>query len=284
MSEPGATRRTALAVAFDDHRRYLTTVAFRMLGSHADAEDVVQEAWLRLAGSDAVIEDLRAWLTQVVSRLCLDRLRARKRRPEDPLDALPDAERATTPDPQQRAEQADNVGYALLLVLERLTPDERLAYVLHDVFGLPFTEVAQVVERTPQATRKLASRARERVRGGDPVAADARASREQRRTLVDAFLAAASKGDFTALVGVLHPDVEFRIHEGDSGVRIVRGAERVAAQAAEFHRLATSYTFEVVEVGERFALVAAPPDGPASILFFTSTAKLITGLEARRLA
>lgn len=144
----------ARAAEFDVHRRYLTTVAYRMLGSYADAEDAVQEAWFRLAGTDAPIEDLRAWLVRVVSRVSLDRLRSRTRHPENPLDALPDVETADA-GPADRAETADRVGYALMLVLERLSPDERLAYVLHDVFGLPFDDIADAVDRTPQAARKL---------------------------------------------------------------------------------------------------------------------------------
>lgn len=279
--------RAALAADFDADRRYLTTVAFRMLGSHADSEDAVQEAWFRLVRTvDAgeVIDDLRAWLTRVVSRICLDQLRAGRRRPEDPLDALPDAEPAPTSDPQQRAEEADRVGYALLLMLERLTPDERLAYVLHDVFGMPFAEIAGVVERSPQATRKLASRARDRVRGGVSGAAGVGASREQRRAVVDAFLAAAREGDFEGLVALLHPDVEFRIHQGADGVQIVRGAERIAGRASEFHRVAATCTFETVEVDGRLAVVVSRPDLPSSILLFTIVADRITGLEARQLS
>lgn len=271
-----------LAAAFDGHRRYLSTVAYRMLGSHADAEDAVQEAWLRLARTSSdEIDDLRAWLTRVVSRICLDQLRARTRRPEDPLDVLPDVE-AAEPDPAAHAEAADRVSYALMLVLDQLDPDERLAYVLHDVFGMPFTEIAEVVERAPAATRKLASRARARIRGGDPDGARA-ATQRQRRQVVEAFLAAAGNGDFDALLAVLHPDVELRVDEGPAGVRIVRGAEQVASGASRFHE-AAGYEFEIVPLGDGFGVLTTIGGEPSSLLLVTSDGDRITALEARHLA
>lgn len=274
----------ALAAEFDSHRRYLTTVAYRMLGSHADAEDAVQESWFRLERSGGVIDDRRAWLTRVVSRICLDHLRTRTRRQEKPLDGLPDVEAVPEDQgPSARTEQADRLGYALMLVLEQLTPDERLAYVLHDVFGLPFDDIADIVERTPQAARKLASRARDRVRGADPMEKNARVSREQKRAAVDAFLAAARSGDFTRLVGVLHPDVEFRVDRGPDGLRIVRGAEQVASQAAEFHRLAVDYEFEIVEFGDRIGVLALERGAPRSLLLFTGDDGAITAMESRLL-
>ncbi len=275
---------TALAAEFETHRRYLTAVAFRMLGSHADAEDAVQEAWFRLGRADGAIDDLRAWLTKVVSRVCLDQLRTRKRRQERPLEQLPDREiAADDADVHSRAESADRVGYALMLVLEQLSPDERLAYVLHDVFGMPFEVIAPIVDRTPQAARKLASRARDRVRGVESGESHERASREQRRAVVDAFLAAARDGDFGRLVGLLHPEVEFRIDQGPEGLRIVRGAEHVAASAAEFHRFAHGYSFEVLELGDGFAVLASVGGEPSSILLFTSVGDEITTLESRLL-
>ena len=274
----------ALAAEFDLHRSYLTAVAYRMLGVRADAEDAVQEAWFRLARAEDAIDDLRAWLTRVVSRICLDQLRSRMRRQEDPLDSLPDIE-TPQPDagPAARAEQVDRVGYALMLVLEQLSPDERLAYVLHDVFGMSFEEVAGVVDRSPQATRKLASRARERVRGAAPSSPQQRATRARQREVVEAFIAAADSGDFARLVGVLHPDVEFRVDRGAEGVRIVRGAERVAAQAAEFHRFARGYAFEIVELGDGFGVLASTGGTPSSLLLLRSADGLITEMETRLL-
>jgi len=274
----------ALAAEFETHRRYLTAVAFRMLGSRADAEDAVQEAWFRLGRADGEIENLRAWLTKVVSRVCLDQLRTRNRRRERPLDQLPDREIVTDDsDAHARVESADRVGYALMLVLEQLSPDERLAYVLHDVFGLPFDEIAPIVDRAPAAARKLASRARDRVRGAEPSEPQEKASREQRRAVVDAFLAAARSGDFRQLLGVLHPDVEFHIDQGAEGLRIVRGAEQVAASAAEFHRFAQGYAFEILELGDGFAVLASVDEQPSSLLFFTSVGDEITLLETRLL-
>jgi len=275
---------SALAAEFDSLRRYLTTVAYRMLGSYADAEDAVQESWFRLERAEAPIDDTRAWLTRVVSRICLDQLRTRSRRQESPLDGLPDVEAPPEEhEPSVRAERADRVGYALMLVLEQLAPDERLAYVLHDVFGLPFDDIADVVERTPQAARKLASRARDRVRGADPLAKKMRVSREQQRAAVDAFLVAARSGDFARLVGVLHPDVEFTVDRGPDGIHIVRGAEQVASQAAEFHRLAVGYDFEIVEFGDSFGVLAIEQGEPSSLLMFTAEDGVITAMEARQL-
>lgn len=275
---------SALAAEFDSHRRYLTAVAYRMLGSHADAEDAVQEAWFRLERAEEAIDDSRAWLTRVVSRICLDQLRTRNRRQENPLDALPDVEALPEEQgPAARAEQADQVGYALMLLLEQLAPDERLAYVLHDVFGVPFDDIADVVARTPQATRKLASRARDRIRGAVPVSPVSRATRDQQRAVVDAFLAAARGGDFTRLVGVLHPDVEFRVDSGHDGLKIVRGAEQVASQASQFHRLARDYAFEVVELGDSIGVLALERGAPSSLLLFTSADGVITRMESRLL-
>lgn len=273
---------TDLGETFETHRRYLTAVAYRMLGSHADAEDAVQEAWLRVARATPEVDDLRAWLTRVVSRICLDQLRSRSRRQENPLDLLPEAERSPDEaDPVVRAESADRVGYALMLVLEQLTPDERLAYVLHDVFGLSFDEVAPIVDRTTPAARKLASRARDRVRGAAPGDPQQAATREQRRAVVDAFLAAARTGDFAGLLAVLHPDVEFRVDQGADGIRIVRGAENVASSAAAYHRYAAGFDFEIVELGTGFAVVAIADGVPESLLLFTSEGDRIVAMETR---
>ncbi|WP_232304657.1 sigma-70 family RNA polymerase sigma factor [Microbacterium sp. XT11] len=272
------------AEEFEVHRRYLTAVAYRMLGSYADAEDAVQEAWLRVSRATPQADDLRAWLTTVVSRICLDQLRARTRRREHPLDLLPDAERAPDDDdPVLRAERADRVGYALMLVLEQLNPDERLAYVLHDVFGLAFDEVAPLVERTVPATRKLASRARERVRGAAPAEGPTANGRDRRRRVVEAFLEAARDGDFEGLLALLHPDVEFRQDLGDGGVRLLRGAERVASSAAAYHRYAKGFDFEIVELGDAFAVVAVEDGTPASILLVTSEGDRIVAMETRQI-
>lgn len=270
------------AEEFETHRRYLTAVAYRMLGSYADAEDAVQEAWLRVSRAAPQADDLRAWLTTVVSRICLDHLRTRTRRRENPLDLLPDAERAPDDDdPVLRAERSDRVGYALMLVLEQLSPDERLAYVLHDVFGLSFDEVAPLVERTVAATRKLASRARDRVRGAAPGARAQSADRDQRRRVVEAFLSAARDGDFAGLLALLHPDVEFRQDLGPGGVRLLRGAEKVASSAAAYHRYARGFDFEIVELGDVFAVVAVEDGVPASILLVTSEGERIVAMETR---
>ncbi|MDQ0647022.1 RNA polymerase sigma factor (sigma-70 family) [Microbacterium natoriense] len=275
---------TPLAEDFESHRRYLTAVAYRMLGSHADAEDAVQEAWLRVARATPDADDLRAWLTRVVSRICLDQLRSRTRRRESPLDVIPDAERAPDgDDPVVHAESADRVGYALMLVLEQLSPDERLAYVLHDVFGLSFDEVAPLVDRTAPAARKLASRARDRVRGAAPEDQLQAATREQRRRVVDAFLAAAKDGDFAGLLALLHPDVEFRQDLGADGVRILRGAEKVASSAAAYHRYAKGFDFDVVELGDGFAVVAIEDGMPVSLLFVTSEGDTIVAMETREI-
>jgi RNA polymerase sigma-70 factor (ECF subfamily) len=200
-----------------------------MLGSVPDAEDAVQEAWLRLARAGAV-DNLGAWLTTVVSRVCLDMLKARKVRREEPLEThVPDP--IIKEDPADEAVLADSVGLALLVVLEQLTPAERLAFVLHDMFGVPFEEIGRIVQRTTANATQLASRARRRVRGAATPDGDLPAQRE----VVDAFIAASREGDFEALVAVLDPDVVLRVDFGDKGVsKLVRGAENVASQALLF--------------------------------------------------
>jgi RNA polymerase sigma factor (sigma-70 family) len=226
-----------LAQRFDEHRTHLRAVAYRMLGSLTEAEDAVQESWIRLSRSDAdEIENLGGWLTTVVARVSLNMLRSRKTRREEPLGMqMPDPiiDPADGTDPEHEAMLADSVGLALLIVLETLTPAERLAFVLHDMFAVPFDEIAPIVERSPEATRQLASRARRRVQGErtmpDP-------DLERQREVVEAFLAAAREGDFDALVAVLDPDVILR-HDFGAGVREVRGAEAVASQAQSFSRL-----------------------------------------------
>src|SRR5919204_2793578 len=195
-----------LAEQFERHRPHLRAVAYRMLGSTGEAEDAVQESWLRLSRTEGEeLENLRGWLTTVVGRICLDMLRARKARPEDSFDAVPEpvVSVAAEDDPVQEAELADSVGLALLVVLETLSPAERLAFVLHDMFGVSFEEIAPIVDRSPEAARQLASRARRRVRGAAPPP-DADLRRQW--DVIEAFLAAARAGDFDALIAVLDPE------------------------------------------------------------------------------
>jgi RNA polymerase sigma factor (sigma-70 family) len=224
-----------LTTGFEEHRTHLRAVAYRMLGSLSEADDAVQEAWLRLSRSDASgIENLGGWLTTVVSRVCLNMLRSRGTRREEPLSAhVPDpivtSENGT--DPEQDALLADAVGFALHVVLETLTPAERLAFVLHDMFAVPFDDIATIVGCSPAAARQLASRARRRVQGAAPTP-DADLSRQ--RAVVNAFFAAARRGDFDALLAVLDPDVVARSDGGDTrpGVSaVVRGAAAVAGRA-----------------------------------------------------
>jgi RNA polymerase sigma factor (sigma-70 family) len=221
---------------FEKHRRYLRSVAYRMLGSLSDADDVVQEAWLRLSRSDAAsVENMRGWLTTVVARLSLDELRSRRSRGEQALAGrLPDllVDRVDAIDPEHEALLADSVGLALLVVLETLSPAERLAFVLHDIFAVPFDEIAPIVERSPEATRQLASRARRRVRVERAVPD---ADLETQWEVFDAFIAAAREGDFDRLVAVLDPDVVVRADFGPAGgSQEVRGAAAVARQALSY--------------------------------------------------
>jgi RNA polymerase sigma factor (sigma-70 family) len=256
---------------FERHRPHLRAVAYRMLGSLSDADDVVQEAWLRLSPSDAAsVENMRGWLTTVVARLSLDALRRRKARREDSADAwLPDPiiSRQDGVDPEQEALLADSVGLALLVVLETLTPSQRLAFVLHDMFAVPFDEIAPLLERSPAATRQLASRARRRVRGAAP-APDADLTRQ--REVVDAFLAAARDGDFDALVSVLDPDVVLRVDRGAvprGASREVRGAQAVVEQARTFAPLVASARPAVVNGAA--GVVVAPRGRPVAVAGFT---------------
>jgi RNA polymerase sigma-70 factor, ECF subfamily len=224
-----------LAERFEANRSHLRAVAYRMLGSLSEADDAVQEAWLRLNRADVgSIDNLGGWLTTVVGRVALDMLRSRSARREDSLDGeLPEpvASRGTGADPEQEAVLADSVGLAMLVVLEMLTPAERLAFVLHDMFAVPFDEIAPIVGRSPAAARQLASRARRRVQG-PPAIPDADLARQ--RAVVDAFLAAARGGDFDALLAVLDPDVVLRgdrIAAMAGGATEIRGAALVAPYA-----------------------------------------------------
>jgi RNA polymerase sigma factor (sigma-70 family) len=265
-----------LAEQFETHRGHLRAVAYRMLGSMSEAEDAVQEGWIRLGRTDvSAVENLRAWLTTVVARVCLDMLRTRTSRREAPLDMhVPDPVITPAEDPESSAMLADSVGLALLVVLEALDPAERLAFVLHDVFGMPFDEIAPIVERSPAAARQLASRARRRVQGSVP---DADRDLQQQRRVVDAFLAAAREGDFEQLITVLDPDMVLRADGGPltGASRFVRGAQAVAEQAAMFSRLGLSN--QVVLVNGHVGILSRRPDGKLfSVIGFTiARAKIV---------
>jgi RNA polymerase sigma factor (sigma-70 family) len=231
--------REWLAKRFEEHRTHLRAVAYRMLGSLSEADDAVQEAWLRLNRTDArELQNLGGWLTTVVARISLNMLRSRKARREEPLAGrLPDllVDRVDAIDPEHEALLADSVGLALLVVLETLSPPERLAFVLHDIFAVPFDEIAPIVDRSPEAARQLASRARRRVRAERTIPD---ADLETQRKVVDAFLAAARDGDFDRLVAVLDPDVVSRADFGPArGSRETRGAAAVARQALGYAQL-----------------------------------------------
>jgi RNA polymerase sigma factor (sigma-70 family) len=260
-----------LADRFDADRARLRAVAYRMLGSLSEADDAVQEAWLRLSRADASrVENLGGWLTTVVGRVCLDMLRSRRNRREEPLDVhMPDpiVSRENDIDPEQGALHTESVGLALLVVLETLDPAERLAFVLHDMFAVPFDAIAPIVGRSTTAARQLASRARRRVRGAAPVP-DTDLSRQ--REVVDAFFAAARDGEFDALVAVLDPDIVLR---SDGGVArpaatvLVRGAAAVAGQALTFGRL---HPFvRPALVNGVAGVVVAPHRRPFSVMAFT---------------
>ena len=280
------------AQRFEEHRGHLRSVAYRMLGSLEEADDAVQEAWLRLAragGGDAEagIKDLRAWLTTVVSRVCLDMLRSRAARREEPYELgahVPDP--IVTPadeDPAEHAALADSVGIALLVVLDTLSPTERLAFVLHDVFAMPFEQVGAVLNRSPDAAKQLASRARRRLRGAPERAAPLSAPAELARQwqAVEAFQAAAGSGDFAALLDVLAPDVVLRADAGAydvfGGSRLVRGPAAVAAQAQAFAPLAR-YGHRVLVNGAP-GVVVAPGGQPISLIAVTVIDDRITEID-----
>ena len=221
---------------FEEQRPRLRALAYRMLGSFSDADDAVQEAWIRLNRSDTGgIENLEGWLTTVVSRISLNALRSRQVRQEEDVDAVRMPDPVVGPpdrlDPAQEALVADSVGVALLVVLETLSPAERLAFVLHDVFAVPFADIAAMIDRSPDATRQLASRARRRVRAAAPAPDTGIAAQHE---VVEAFFAAGRDGDFERLVSVLHPDVVLRVDRGKAGAATVRGADAVAGQARRF--------------------------------------------------
>jgi RNA polymerase sigma factor (sigma-70 family) len=260
-----------LAERFEAHRARLRAVAYRMLGSLAEADDAVQEAWLRLHRSDASgVENLGGWLTTVVGRVCLDMLRSRRSRGEEPIDVrVPDpiVSGEDGVDPEHQALLADSVGLAMLVVLDTLDPAERLAFVLHDMFAVPFDEIAPMVGRSPAAARQLASRARRRVQGAAP-APDADLDRQ--REIVRAFLAASRGGDFDALVALLDPDVVLRVDTGAAGIgatREVRGARTVAEQAFTFRQFAPFARPALINGAP--GIVTAPEGRPLSVMGFT---------------
>jgi len=275
-------RSDHLAQQFEAKRGHLRGVAFRMLGSSGEAEDAVQEAWLRLSRSDSSsVDNLGAWLTTVVARVCLDMLRTRRARREESVGSwLPEPVVSVdgSPTPEEEALIADSVGLALLIVLDALTPGQRLAYVLHDMFGVPFADIAEILGRSPAAARQLASQGRRRVRGAAP---PPDATIDEQRRVVDAFLAASRAADFEALIAVLDPDVVFRFDAGpDSPLARppVRGAGAVARQ--------------VVERGTRFAPLGRPalvnggpgvvvghPGKPFAVVGFTVATGRITAID-----
>jgi RNA polymerase sigma-70 factor (ECF subfamily) len=267
---------------FERHRAHLQAVAYRMLGSLSEAEDAVQESWFRLNRSEtSQVENMRGWLTTVVARVCLDLLRARRARREEHLaEELPEPV-VTLPQengPEDEALLADSVGLALLVVLDTLRPAERLAFVLHDMFGMPFEEIAPIVERSPAATRQLASRARRRVRAATPATEP---DLRQQRRVVDAFLAAAREGDFEALVAVLDPDVVFRADRGRlaaAGEPVVTGAaavaEQIFARAPRFARFARPAI-----VNGSAGLIVIPHERPIAVIGFAIAENRIAEID-----
>ena len=270
-----------LAERFEANRAHLRAVAYRMLGSLSEADDAVQDAWLRVSRADTSgVENLRGWLTTVVARVCLNILQSRKSRREEPLefDHLPDP--VVSPldggDPEHEALVADSVGLAMFVVLDALAPAERVAFVLHDVFGAAFDDIAPIVGRSVVATRQLASRARRRLHDS---AALPDADLASQRPVVDAFLAAARRGDFDALVAVLDPEVVLRSEAAPGRTRLVRGAQAVAAGAVSFAR--TELTVQPALVNGAAGIVSFSPDGrPWSLMSFTVARGKIVAITA----
>jgi RNA polymerase sigma factor (sigma-70 family) len=273
------TDEGALAAQFETQRRYLHAIAYRMLGSHADADDAVQEAWLRLARTgDGGIEDLRGWLTTVTSRICLDALRKRGIRGEQPLEfdigtLSRDVVEDSRSGPEEEAVLAESVALALYVVMDALTPAERVSFVLHDIFEVPFETIAAILGRSTAATKMLASRARGRLRLGAPTA-DSHAAD---RGVVDAFLAAAGRGDLGVLLTVLAPEVELRA-QGARGAVVMRGAREVANQATTFAR-PDALAHPAVVDGRPGVLITVG-GRPVTVMGFTVTNGAITAIHA----
>ena len=273
MNEPDV-----LTEEFERHRSHLNAVAYRMLGSMTEAEDAVQESWFRLDRSDTgPVANLGGWLTTVVARVCLDMLRARRSRREEYVGGMPEPVVVVTRDgdPEEQAVLADSVGLALLVVLDTLTPAERLAFVLHDMFGVTFDEIAPIVGRSPAAARQLASRARRRVRGAAPTPDPDIA--EQRR-VVDAFLAAARAGDFDALIAVLDPDVVFRAETREGDRMPVEGAEAVARQILTRGRPFAPLARPAIVNGAAGAIIM-PGRTPIAVVGFTVAGGRIASID-----
>ena len=268
------TERDHLAERFEEHRTHLRSVAYRMLGSMSEADDAVQEGWLRLGRTDTrEIENLGGWLTTVVARVCLDMLRSRKSRREEPItpEGTEPIASGRRNSPEQEALLADSVGLALLVVLDRLAPAERLAFVLHDMFAVPFEEIAPIIGRSAEATRQLASRARRRVRGGGSDAAGLR----RQRQVIDAFLAALRAGDLQGLLAVLDPDLVVRADM--AGAAEIRGAAVWAKGATAFGHLARLVTPALVDGS--VGLVMAPRGRLVRALRFTFADGRIASIE-----
>ncbi|MET9887084.1 sigma-70 family RNA polymerase sigma factor [Streptomyces sp. NPDC006430] len=266
---------------FEEHRTHLRAVAYRVLGSLSEADDAVQETWLRFERTDTHdVQNLGGWLTTVVARVCLNMLRSRGNRREEPLDVRlldPVAGRQDGTDPEQEALMADSVGLALLVVLDTLAPAERLAFVLHDMFAVPFEEIAPMIEKTPAATRQLASRARRRVKGGTPLPG---ADLARQRRIVDAFLTATRTGDFDALVALLHPGVVLRADKmvvPTPEPVLVSGAHTVARGAMA--AMARAHATQPVLVDGAVALAMAPLGRLFLVLTFTLEEDAITAID-----
>jgi len=267
--------REQLAEQFEQARPHLRAVAFRMLGSASEAEDAVQEAWFRLTRSDTdAIENLRGWLTTVVGRVCLDVLRARR---EEPTGSLPEPIVVEDEgDPEYEALIAESVGLALLVVLETLSPAERLAFVLHDMFAVSFGEIAGILGRSPASARQLASRARRHVRGATPVAETDLA---RQREVVDAFLAASRAGDFDALIAVLDPEVEFRVDVGPPRERFAVGAETVAQRVLARGSRFAPFGRPAIVNGGAGVVVAPPGKRPIAVVGFRVVEDRIAAID-----
>jgi RNA polymerase sigma-70 factor (ECF subfamily) len=263
---------------FEQHRAHLRGIAYRMLGSLPDADDALQETWLRLARTNTSdVENIGGWLTTVLTRICLNVLRGRATRREDPLDMVHVPDPVVTLEPEHEAMLADAISLAMLVVLETLPPPERVAFVLHDSFGLPFDEIASILDRTPAATRQLASRGRRRVREGEVPRANGDAA-EQRR-LVDAFFAAARAGDIDGLVAVLDPEVVLRADAGDSPHSVViRGAHAVAGRATMF--AASERTIVAADVNGTPGVVVNRGELVLSVMEFTVVDGRIAAIHA----
>jgi len=295
VNEPDGSADRFEAPGFEEHRAHLRSVAYRMLGSLTEAEDAVQETWLRLHRSGAGdVRDLRAWLTTVVSRVCLDMLRSRASRREESLDSgvhVPDP--IVTPvggdDPADQAVLADSVGLALLVVLDTLSPAERLAFVLHDVFAVPFDDIGAILDRSPAAAKQLASRARQRLRAApsqDPLAASAPggpaggADLARQWTVVDAFLAASRRGDFDRLLTILDPDVVLRGDAGNGPLgpsHLVRGAREVIAEAQRYAPLGKFAQPVLVNGGP--GMLVARQGQPLALMAVTIRGDVITEID-----